>query len=45
MKALAIFCIPLLFGSDSIWVAPFAAEIVSLVFAVGLSKASKLVYQ
>ena len=30
VKALAIFCIPLLFGSDSIWVAPFAAEIVSL---------------
>ena len=45
VKALAIFCIPLLFGSDSIWVAPFVAEIVSLVFAVGLSKASKLVYQ
>ena len=45
VKALAIFCIPLLFGSDSIWVAPFVAEIVSLVFAVGLSKANKLVYQ
>lgn len=45
MKAVAIFCIPLLFGGDSIWIAPFVAEIMSLVLAVGLSKASKLVYQ
>ena len=43
VKALAIFCIPLLFGSDSIWVAPFAAEIVSFVLAVGLSKTSKFI--
>lgn len=45
VKSLAIFCIPMLFGSDAIWIAPFAAEIVTLMFAVGLSKASKLIYQ
>ena len=45
VKALAIFCMPMLFGSDAIWIAPFVAEIVSLVFAIGLSKTSKLVYQ
>lgn len=45
VKALAIFCIPILFGSDAIWIAPFVAETVTLVLAVGLSKTSKLVYQ
>lgn len=45
VKALAIFCIPALFGSNAIWIAPFAAETVTLVLAVILSKTSKLVYQ
>lgn len=45
VKALAIFCIPIFFGSDMIWLAPFVAEIVTFMFAVGLSKADKLVYQ
>lgn len=43
VKVLAIFCIPMLFGSDAIWIAPFAAEMVTLVFAVRVSKTSKLV--
>jgi len=43
VKALAIFCIPMLFGSDAIWIAPLAAEMVTLVFAVRVSKTSKLV--
>ena len=45
VKALAIFCIPVLLGSDAIWFAPLVAEIVTLMLAIGLSKASKLVYQ
>lgn len=45
VKALAIICIPILFGSDAIWVAPFVAETVTLVIAIALSKTSKLVYQ
>lgn len=45
VKAIAIFCIPVLFGSDAIWIAPFVAETVTLVIAIVLSKTSKLVYQ
>lgn len=45
MKALFVFCIPMLFGSGSIWAAPLAAEAVTLVLAVRLSKAVRLVYQ
>ncbi len=33
VKALAIFCLPMIFGSDAVWFAPFAAEIVTLAFA------------
>ena len=45
LKALAIFCIPILFGSDAIWIAPFVAEILTLIFAIGLCKTTKLIYQ
>ena len=45
MKALAIFCVPMIWGSNAIWIAPFIAEIVTLVFAVGLNKTAKLVYE
>lgn len=31
VKSLAILCMPVLFGSDSIWIAPFAAETITLV--------------
>lgn len=41
VKSLAIFGIPVLFGSDMIWTAPFAAETVTLLFAFGLSKAGR----
>lgn len=37
-KALAIFCIPAIFSSNAIWMAPFAAEILTLVFAIRLTK-------
>lgn len=33
VKALSIFCIPAIFGSNAIWMAPFAAEILTLVLA------------
>ncbi|MBO5488160.1 MAG: MATE family efflux transporter [Eubacterium sp.] len=45
VKALAIFCIPVLFGSNTIWIAPFIAEALTLVLAVVLCKTNKLVYQ
>lgn len=45
IKSLAIFCIPMLFGNNSIWIAPFIAESITLVLAIRLSKTTKLVYQ
>lgn len=45
LKALAIFCIPILFGSDAVWIAPFVAEILTLILAIGLCKTTKLIYQ
>lgn len=45
VKALAIFCIPAIFGSNAIWMAPFAAEILTLVLAIRLNKTTDLVYQ
>lgn len=43
LKAAAIFCMPVLFGIDVIWLAPFAAELLTLVLALALSRACKLV--
>ena len=43
LKAAAIFCIPVLLGIDIIWLAPFAAELLTLVLALALSRACKLV--
>lgn len=45
VKAVAIFCIPFLFGSETIWTAPFAAEMITLILAIVLSKTTKLSYQ
>lgn len=45
LKALAIFCIPLIAGTDAIWIAPFVAEIITLIISIVLNKTSKLVYQ
>lgn len=38
VKSLFILCMPMLFGSGAIWIAPFAAEAVTLIFAAGSSK-------
>lgn len=45
LKALAIFFIPLIAGRKAIWIAPFVAEILTLIIAVALKKTSKLAYQ
>lgn len=43
LKAAAIFCIPVFWGIDVIWLAPFAAELLTLVLALALTRACKLV--
>ena len=44
IKAVAIFCIPLLFGSNAIWIASFIAETFTLILSLALSKWTPLVY-
>lgn len=41
MKAAAIFLTPVIFGTESIWTAPFVAEIITLFLAVILVKAKR----
>lgn len=41
LKAVAIFCLPVLLGGDTIWLAPLAAEFLTLLLALALSKTSK----
>lgn len=45
IKAITIFCIPILFSSNAIWIAPFIAEIFTLIIAIILTKTTKLVYK
>lgn len=45
IKAIAIFCIPFLFDSNAIWIAPFIAEMLTLVIGIALTKTTKLDYQ
>ena len=45
VKALAIFMIPSLFGVDAIWIAPFVAEVITLVLAILLSKTNPIINQ
>lgn len=45
VKAIAIFVIPRLFGVDAIWIAPFVAEVITLVLAIGLSKTNPIINQ
>lgn len=37
--------VPLIAGTEAIWIAPFAAETITLIIAMALKKTSKLVYQ
>ena len=41
LKAAAIFCLPVLLGSDRIWLAPLAAELLTLGLAIALVKWKK----
>lgn len=45
VKALMIFCLPLTFGAEAIWLAPFVTEALTLLAAVMLHKTSRLVYR
>lgn|GEM_PF-3467032 len=45
VKAIAIFVIPSLFGVDAIWIAPFVAEVITLVLAILLSKTNPIINQ
>ena len=45
VKAIAIFGIPLLLGDSAVWLAPFLAEAITLIFAAALTKTTKLVYK
>lgn len=45
IKALAVFLLPILFGTETIWLAPLAAEIITLILAVILNRQCTLRYQ
>lgn len=45
VKAIAIFCIPVILGSKTIWAAPFVAEMITFAIAVVLTRKTKLIYQ
>lgn len=45
VKAIAIFCIPVIWGVKAIWAAPFAAEMITFAIAVVLTRKTKLIYQ
>lgn len=45
VKALMIFCLPVIFGASAVWAAPLAAEVATLLLALALSRVSKLVYR
>lgn len=38
LKAAAIFCLPVLFGVEIIWFAPFAAELLTFILALSGKK-------
>lgn len=45
VKAVAIFVFPMLFGVYSIWVAPFAAEVITLILAIWLNRRTPLIHK
>lgn len=45
IKAIAIFCIPVIFGSKTIWATPLVAEVITFAIAVILTRKTKLIYQ
>lgn len=45
IKSVAICGIPMLFGSEMIWTAPFIAEIITLIIAIIITRHTKLIFQ
>lgn len=45
IKAISIFCIPVIFGNKTIWAAPLIAEAITFFIAIILTRKTKLVYQ
>lgn len=45
LKALMIFCLPIVFDTQAIWLAPVVTECATLAVAIVLGKTSKLVYR
>lgn len=45
VKAIAIFCIPVIWGTKTIWAAPLFAEMITFAIAVVLTRKTKLIYQ
>lgn len=45
VKALMIFCLSLIFGTEAIWIAPFVTEVLTLAVAIVLGRTSKLIYR
>lgn len=45
VKAAMIFALPVIFGTEAVWLAPFVTETVTLAAAVVLSKTSRLIYR
>lgn len=45
IKSVAICGIPMLFGSEMIWIAPFVAEIITLIIAIIITRHTKLIFQ
>lgn len=41
VKALMIFCLPMVFGTEAVWLAPLVTELVTLAAAVVLNRGSK----
>lgn len=42
LKALMIFCLPLIFGAESIWLAPLVTEVVTLIATAVLGRMKRL---
>lgn len=45
IKSIAIFCIPLIFETNTIWLAPFFSELITLLLAFIITKTNKIIYK
>ena len=42
LEALMIFCLPLIFGAESIWLAPLVTEVITLIATAVLGRMKRL---